>query len=95
MAPKLRANDYYGGIDEALNAITQIVQGEALPAPVTPDESHERRRGGGGSLLLPLIFGFIFLRGILGRAPLDCACRSVAPLPEAWAGCSWARSSAA
>ena len=70
MAPKLRANDYYGGIDEALNAITQIVQGEALPAPVTPDESHERRRGGGGSLLLPLIFGFIFLRGILGRAPL-------------------------
>ena len=70
MAPKLRANDYYGGIDEALNAITQIVQGEALPAPVTPDESHERRRGGGGSLLLPLIFGFIFLRGILGRARL-------------------------
>jgi len=70
MAPKLRANDYYGGIDEALNAITQIVQGEALPAPVAPDESHEKRRGGGGGLLLPLIFGVIFLRGILGRAPL-------------------------
>lgn len=70
MAPKLRANDYYGGINEALNAITQIVQGEALPAPVAPDESHEKRRGGGGHLLLPLIFGAIFLRGILGRAPL-------------------------
>jgi uncharacterized protein len=70
MAPKLRANDYYGGITEALNAITQIVQGEALPAPVAPDDSHERRRGGGGHLLVPLIFGAIFLRGILGRAPL-------------------------
>src|ERR1700754_1280926 len=69
MAPKLRANDYYGGIDEALNAITQIVQGEALPAPVSPNESHEKRRGG-GHLLVPLIFGAIFLRGILGRAPL-------------------------
>lgn len=70
MAPKLRANDYYGGIDEALNAITQIVQGEALPPPVSPDDSHERRRGGGGHLLLPLIFGVLFLRGLLGRAPL-------------------------
>ncbi|NII54294.1 TPM domain-containing protein [Luteibacter sp. SG786] len=68
MAPKLRANDYYGGIDEALNAITQIVQGEALPPPVAPDESHERR--GGGHLLVPLLFAAIFLRGILGRAPL-------------------------
>ncbi|MDR6643874.1 uncharacterized protein J2X57_003109 [Luteibacter sp. 1214] len=70
MAPKLRTNDYYGGITEALNAITQIVQGEALPAPVAPDESHERRRGGGGSLLLPLLFGVLFLRGILGRASI-------------------------
>lgn len=70
MAPKLRANDYYGGIDEALNAITQIVQGEALPPPVAPDESHEKRRGGGSHLLIPLIFGALFLRGILGRAPL-------------------------
>lgn len=69
MAPKLRTNDYYGGITEALNAITQIVQGEALPAPVAPDESHERRRGG-GSLLLPLLFGVLMLRGVLGRAPL-------------------------
>ncbi|SEV84782.1 TPM domain-containing protein [Luteibacter sp. 329MFSha] len=70
MAPKLRANDYFGGINEALNAITQIVQGEALPPPVAPDESHERRRGGLGHLLIPLLFGAIFLRGILGRAPL-------------------------
>jgi uncharacterized protein len=69
MAPKLRANDYYGGIDEAHNAITQIVDGETLPPPVNPDESHERR-GSGGHLLLPLIFGVLFLRGILGRAPL-------------------------
>jgi uncharacterized protein len=62
MAPKLRTSD-------ALTAITQIVDGEALPPPVNPDESHERRHGG-GSLLLPLIFGVLFLRGILGRAPL-------------------------
>ena len=70
MAPKLRGNDYFGGITEALNAITQIVQGESLPAPVAPDESHERRRGGGGQLIVPLLFGVLFMRGILGRAPL-------------------------
>lgn len=70
MAPKLRVNDYYGGINEALNAITQIVQGEALPPPVAPDESHEKRRGGGGSLLVPLIIGALVMRGVLGRAPL-------------------------
>jgi uncharacterized protein len=69
MAPKLRANDYYGGISEALTAITQIVQGEALPPPVNPDESHERRSHGGSGLLIPLIFGVLFLRGVLGRAP--------------------------
>lgn len=69
MAPKLRTNDYYGGISDALTAITQIVDGEALPPPVSPDESHERKRSG-GNLFLPLLFGVIFLRGILGRAPL-------------------------
>jgi uncharacterized protein len=69
MAPKLRTNDYYGGISDALTAITQIVEGEALPPPVNPDEAHERRHGG-GNLFLPLIFGVLFLRGILGRAPL-------------------------
>lgn len=69
MAPKLRTNDYYGGISDALTAITQIVDGEALPPPVTPDESHERKRGS-GNLFLPLLFGVLFLRGILGRAPL-------------------------
>ena len=70
MAPKLRTNDYYGGITEALNAITQIVQGEALPPPVNPDDSHERRGNGGGHFLIPLLFGVLFLRGVLGRAPL-------------------------
>ena len=70
MAPKLRGNDYFGGITEALNAITQIVQGESLPAPVAPDDSHERRRGGGGQLIVPLLFGVLFMRGILGHAPL-------------------------
>jgi uncharacterized protein len=69
MAPKLRANDYDGAITEALNAITQIVNGESLPPPVKADNERERRGNGGGQLLIPLLFGIIFLRGFVGWAP--------------------------
>jgi uncharacterized protein len=68
MAPKFRSNDYFGGISDAVGALTQLINGEALPAPVQGNAEHARSRGTGwqGGLMIGL-FAALFLRGILGR----------------------------
>lgn len=67
IAPKFRANDYYGGITDAVGALTQLIDGEALPPPV---EGPHRERSGLGfqDVLLIGVFVAFFLRGIFGRA---------------------------
>jgi uncharacterized protein len=67
IAPKFRTNDYFGGISDAVGALTQLVNGEALPPPV---ESGNRERRHGfpfGQVLLIGVFAGIFLRSIFGR----------------------------
>lgn len=67
IAPKFRANDYYGGINDALGALTQLIDGEALPPPVEP--AHRERRGLGFQEMLFIgVFAGLVLRGVLGRA---------------------------
>ncbi|HET6552841.1 MAG TPA: TPM domain-containing protein [Dyella sp.] len=69
IAPKFRVNDYYGGISDALGALTQLVNGEALPPPV--ESAHSERRGiDFGHILLIGVFVAFFLRGILGRSAI-------------------------
>src|SRR3546814_3685118 len=57
IAPKFRTGDYFGGIHDAVGALTQLIDGEPLPPPVegAPRESRgmglqgmrsEERRGG-------------------------------------------------
>ncbi len=67
IAPKFRTNDYFGGINDAVGALTQLINGEALPPPV---ESANRERHGSnfGHALLIGIFVAFFLRGIFGRS---------------------------
>jgi len=69
IAPKFRTNDYYGGINDAVGALTQLVNGEALPPPV---ESSNRERHGidFGHVLLFSVFIAFFLRGVFGRSAL-------------------------
>ncbi|MDQ6646669.1 MAG: TPM domain-containing protein, partial [Pseudomonadota bacterium] len=68
IAPKFRSNDYFGGINDAVGALTQLINGEALPPPVQGNAEQERSRGPGlqGGLMIGL-FAALFLRGILGR----------------------------
>ena len=67
IAPKFRANDYYGGINDALGALTQLIDGEALPPPVEP--AHRERRGLGFQEMLFIgVFAGLMLRGVFGRA---------------------------
>ncbi|MFC5740268.1 TPM domain-containing protein [Dyella tabacisoli] len=67
VAPKFRAGDYNGGINDAVGALTQLIDGESLPPPV---EGHvyEKRHGLDlqSSLFAGLFIAFI-LRRILGR----------------------------
>lgn len=67
LAPKFRTNDYYGGISDAVGALTSLINDEALPPPV--ESAHRESRGMGfQQMLLIGVFVGLFLRGILGRA---------------------------
>ena len=79
LAPKFRQNDYFGGISDALGALTGLINGEALPAPVRDAASdapagHQLQNG-----LMLAVFAALFLRSLLGRtsawvrAPLGAA----------------------
>ena len=39
LAPKFRANDYFGGLQDATAALVKLVDGEALPPPMAPERS--------------------------------------------------------
>ena len=48
LAPKFRANDYYGGLQDAVAMLVKLVDGEPLPAPMAP--------GPEGQASSPLLF---------------------------------------
>jgi uncharacterized protein len=70
MAPRFRANDYYGGLHDAVGALTKLVNDEPLPPPLADDQGGS---GDGGDSFAPAIiaawFGALFLRGLFGGAP--------------------------
>ncbi len=69
MAPKFRANDYAGGLSDADTALTKLIDGEALPAPIASNASGKK---GGGDWMFALFAAFFvgqIARGIFGRAP--------------------------
>ncbi|MGY3039702.1 uncharacterized protein ACVWWQ_001289 [Rhodanobacter sp. TND4EL1] len=70
IAPKFRNNDYFGGISDAVGALTQLINGEALPAPVrgSTEDAHSGPNLHSG--LTIAIFAALFMRGIFGRAPV-------------------------
>lgn len=67
IAPKFRTNDYFGGISDAMGALTLLVNGEALPPPVESGNRERRRGVDFGHVLLFGVFIAIFLRSIFGR----------------------------
>ncbi len=67
IAPKFRAGDYFGGIHDAVGALTQLIEGEPLPPPVEGAPREQHGPGLQGMLMIAL-FAAIVLRGVLGRA---------------------------
>jgi uncharacterized protein len=68
IAPKFRDNDYFGGIRDAVGALTQLIDGEPLPPPVRGSPDRERSGPGLQHGLMIGVFVALFLRGIFGRA---------------------------
>jgi uncharacterized protein len=71
LAPKFRNGDYGGGIVDGTAALTKLIDGEALPAPIA-DNRDDGGNGAGGNWFFALFVGFIaasLARGIFGRAP--------------------------
>lgn len=67
LAPKFRVGDYYGGIRDAVAALTQLIDGEPLPPPVQGAQSEHRGLGFQHTLLIGAFIAF-FLRHLFGRA---------------------------
>ncbi len=68
IAPKFRGNDYFGGINDAVGALTQLINGEALPPPVQGNSADEHSGPGLQNGLMIGVFVALFLRSMLGRA---------------------------
>ena len=68
IAPKFRGNDYFGGISDAVGALTQLINGEALLPPVQGNSVDERSGPGLQNGLMIGVFVALFLRSMLGRA---------------------------
>jgi uncharacterized protein len=70
MAPRFRANDYYGGLHDAVGALTKLVNDEPRPPSLADEQGGD---GEGGDKSAPAIiaawFAALFLRGLFGGAP--------------------------
>ncbi|MEO7149884.1 MAG: YgcG family protein [Rhodanobacteraceae bacterium] len=71
MAPKFRTNDYYGGLNDALDAIEKLVDGEPLPPPLEGKPQQHGNRFGGGwyNGLIVAWIALFWARGLFARVP--------------------------
>lgn len=67
VTPKFRAGDFYGGIHDALDALTKLIDGENLPAPLNDDSTQGQHDPLGGIGLG--VFLLIWARGFFSWLP--------------------------
>ncbi|MDR3389460.1 MAG: YgcG family protein [Rudaea sp.] len=69
ITPKFRAGDFYGGIHDATDALTKLIDGEPLPPPLTNDSVGRISHGDiPNSLFMSLFIGF-WARAFFGGLP--------------------------
>ena len=66
MKPKFRQGDYYGGINDASDAIVKLISGEALPAPASASSSAGNNSPAPLAIILFAIIVGAILRAVLG-----------------------------
>src|SRR5262245_41854044 len=68
VVPRFRSGDFFGGINEALERMIALIEGEPLPEPAQGQRGVPNGLGNALPLLLLLVFvGSTILRGMLGR----------------------------
>ena len=67
ITPKFRAGDFYGGIVDATEAMTKLIDGEALPPPLADDRHPVRGVGNVFNTFTTVLFIAIWLRAMFGR----------------------------
>jgi uncharacterized protein len=68
ITPKFRAGDFYGGIRDAVDALTKLIDGEPLPPPLA-DEKQTHRRGDVFNTLVTALFVGFWARAFFGGVP--------------------------
>lgn len=68
ITPKFRAGDFYGGIHDALDALTKLIDGEPLPPPLADDQP---TRGASTifNTFTTVLFIAFWLRAMFGGVP--------------------------
>jgi uncharacterized protein len=66
IAPRFRANDYYGGIHDATGALTKLINDEPLPPPLIDDSGRSHHSNGLSNALFAAFFVAMFLRSVFG-----------------------------
>ncbi|MEO5574465.1 MAG: YgcG family protein [Gammaproteobacteria bacterium] len=83
ITPHFKQNDFFTGIQAGVQALINVAQGEALPAPVARASSNAAKNDTSIGQLLPLAFLLAFivapiLRGVIGRFPASVATGALA-----------------
>ena len=66
ITPRFRAGDYFGGIHDATGALTKLVDGEALPPPLTDEHPRKGERDIFNSIVWAFFIG-LWARTMFGR----------------------------
>ena len=70
LVPRFREGDFAGGLEAAVGALAKLVEGEALPAPMSDHASNGTTGSGEFMPILVMLFiGGSFLQGMLGWLP--------------------------
>lgn len=69
ITPKFRTGDFFGGIHDATDALTKLIQGEPLPPPLTEDKSSKPGANDLFNAAIFTVFSMLFLRSLIGRFP--------------------------
>ncbi len=76
VAPRFRAGNYYGGIDDAVGALVTLINDEALPPPLDDDAGSPAAGDAIGSGVSAGLFAVLVLRTLFGGLP--CWLRAIA-----------------
>ena len=70
IAPLFKQGDFNAGINAGLDQMIRVIDGEPLPAPDQAWKDNDKNKSGPfPMLLMGILAGGVFLRGIIGRAP--------------------------